>query len=319
MENTEVQRGQVWQHGEKSRTYTVLHVGSDDVVLEVDKDPEITIRAKPGLLIERCYLIGNTEVTDLSNPATRERWEAQKQRMIEVAEQRAASLAPLTKPLMPKGRIVFYWYEGHNDYQWRLFEDWRCIEHGSSKSWHEASTIFKSRRALHCHGRPEDHYRKPQESDEAPQSQLRRANPYSPSEQRVTPQEGAQRVTRGYLSESNDYWDKGNYWSGVTWEKELDAILAPLNLDQKIRVLESVKGAVHPEEIRDRAPVRDSYQAYIATKNRRRLSPKALVVIATHIWAISFVAGIALSFPVMAFVGSLVLLFSVVAFVGFTL
>jgi hypothetical protein len=114
--------------------------------------PSITVPAQAPYSID--------EVTDLSDPATRERWEAQKQRMIEVANQQAASLAPLTKP----------------------------------------------------------------------------------SEQQVTPQEGAQRVTRGYLSINNDHWDKGNYWSGKTFEKELDAILAPLNLDQKIRVLESVKG-----------------------------------------------------------------------------
>jgi hypothetical protein len=82
-----------------------------------------------------------------------------------------------------------------------------------------------------------------------------------PSEQRVTPQEGAQWITLRYLSINNDHWDKGNYWSGVTWEKELDAILAPLNLDQKIRVLGAVREAVHPEEVKVRKQRASSWGA----------------------------------------------------------
>jgi hypothetical protein len=267
------------------------------------------------------------EVTDLSDPDIRKQWNAQKREVLKALKQEAASLAPLTKPLMPKGRIGFYWPGTQGKWEWRVYLGGNCIEAGDSNNETKAYKLLKGSRgvapvSIHkC--RPEDHYRKPEESEQrAPvaryhvyyvavvgggidsfqvwknghlveedlagrttwpefisyldkeygnqggwcwgdkDSSLGQKEPHYgtrktrqslswPSEQRVTPQEGAQTITQGYLSESNDYWDKGNYWSGQTWEKELDAILAPLNLDQRIRVLESVRGAVHPEEIKE--------------------------------------------------------------------
>jgi hypothetical protein len=160
------------------------------------------------------------------------------------------------KPLMPKGRIGFWWTYGE-DYQWSIFQDGRCQVMGSSRSWQDTRAALKSCHPFIENSRPEDHYRKPESEQTAPvltrkeRMDAARKAVHGPSTLPPSPSDGAQSITLGYLSEDNDYWDKGNYWSGKTFEAELDAILAPLKMEQRIAVLESVWGAVHPEKIRE--------------------------------------------------------------------
>jgi hypothetical protein len=163
------------------------------------------------------------------------------------------------KPLMPLGRIGFYWVD-NDGWQWRVFEDRKCVNMGNQREPNRLRKFLETEQALKriMPGRPEDHYRKPEESEQrapsveefterAREKMDRALNPRSALP--PSPQEGAQMITKGYLSvDLEKEWDGEE--DGYAWEKELDTILEPLKLEQKIAVLEATRGAVHPEEIR---------------------------------------------------------------------
>jgi len=133
------------------------------------------------------------------------------------------------------GKIFFYWHD-EGRWQWQIFNGRRAIEIGDCSEWKQVREFAKARGLTDSqyNVRPEEFFDKKTEP--------------AKYEQRLSRQ-GAIEVTRTYLDQQNDFWDGPSYWSGANYEAELDKLLAPLGMDDRIKLLGVIREELTPKSV----------------------------------------------------------------------